>query len=76
LTFQVGKNSPDYKKVFGVVSGALAMFGTIGFAALIIEGFYTKITASYFQLVWLTVGCMLIGLVCVSVYQVTKGGRS
>ena len=71
----MGKNSPDYKKIFGIISGAMAVFGTIGFTALIIEGMYIKMSSAYFQLVWVSVGCMVLGVILVSIYKATKGDR-
>ncbi len=72
MTFQVGKETPDYKKIFGVIAGALTIFGTLGFTALVILGMYGTLSNSMFQLVWLTVGCMVGGLIMVKIYGKTK----
>ena len=73
MTFQVGKQDRDYKKIFGVIAGATTIFGTLGFTALVIEGFYTVTSPIFFDLVWITVGCMVGGLASVKIYRKMEG---
>ena len=74
MTFQVGKQSPDYNKIFGIIAGVCTIFGTLGFTVLVILAMQRPLDNTMFQLVWLTVGCMVGGLIMVKVYQ-RKGGH-
>lgn len=72
MTFQVGKQDPDYKRIFGITAAIITIFGTLGFTALIITGFYGIQPAIYYNLVWLTVSCMLGGLAMLRIYSWLK----
>ena len=72
MTFQVGKQDTDYKKIFGIFAALMTVFGTLGFTALIIQGFYGIQTPIYYNLVWITVGCMLGGLTMLRIYLWSK----
>lgn len=53
--------------IFKVIVGLLTIFGVLGFTASIVNLVYSHTVS--FDFIWLTVGCMVIGMILLGVLR-------
>ena len=63
MTMQIQKPA----SIFKVIVGLLTIFGVIGFTASIVNLVYSHVVN--FDFIWLTIGCMIIGMVLLGVMR-------
>lgn len=67
MTLQIKHPLEKIKKVFRIATGLTAIIGTFGFASLIVMAFLnpSMVHGIFYQLVWITMFMMVIGLAVV-----------